>query len=144
MLCAVHHELLAHDRDHGLLVLLDRDRVLDRERRARPARAEADDRAVDDAGELVDVLAVVGAGLADLRAGLDRDRVRAVAREVVAPDARDELPRAPGPVGAQPDRQPAERAVDRKAGALSSPAGAAVGRRTQMVVGPGVSSMPSG
>ena len=64
------------------------DRVLDRERRARTARAEPDDRGVDLAGELVDLLAVARRGLADLRAGLDRDRLRAVAAEVLVPDAR--------------------------------------------------------
>ena len=52
------------------------------------------------------------AGLADLRAGLDRDRLRAVALQVLVPDARDQLPRAPGPVGAQADREAGERPVE--------------------------------
>ena len=58
----------------GFSRCLDDDRVLDRERRARSARAEADDRAVDPVRELVDVLAVVGAGLTDHAAGLDERR----------------------------------------------------------------------
>ena len=108
----VHRELLAHDRDDGLLVLLDRDRVLDRERRARSAGAESDDRGVDLTRELVDLLAVARRGLADLRAGLDRDRLRAVAPQVLVPDARDQLPRAPGPVGAQADREAGQRPIE--------------------------------
>ena len=105
----VHRELLAHDRDDRLLVFLDRDRVLDRERRARSARAESDDRGVDLTRELVDLLAVARRRVADLRAGLDRDRLRAVAAQVLVPDARDQLPRPPRPIGAQADRETGER-----------------------------------
>ena len=112
----VHGELLAHDRDDRLLVLLDGHRVLDRERRARTAGAEADDRGIDLARELFDLLAITRRGLTDLRAGLDRDRLRAVALQVLRPDVRDQLPRSPRPVGAQTDGEARERPLETEGG----------------------------
>ena len=109
---AVHLELLGDDRDDRLLVLLDHDGVLDRERRARSAGAEADDRAVDAVGELVDVLAVVGTGVADHAAGLDQRRARAVAAEVLVPHARDQPPRSPRAVGANADVHAGDRPAE--------------------------------
>jgi hypothetical protein len=70
----MHGELLAHDRNDGLLVLFDRDGILDRERRARTAGTEADDGRIDVLGELVDLLAVTRRRLTDLRAGRSADR----------------------------------------------------------------------
>ena len=95
-----------------LLVLLDRDRVLDRERRARSARAEPDDRAVDAAGELVDVLAVVGAGLADLRAGLDQRSSCAPSRGGTRPRCSRSAATIATPVGADADVQAGERPLE--------------------------------
>ena len=68
----VGRELLGDDRDHRSIALFDRDGVGDRERRARTAGAEPDDREVDRLRELADVAAVGGTGVADLAVGLDR------------------------------------------------------------------------
>ena len=68
----VRGELLGDDRDHRAVVLLDRHRIGDRERRARAAGAETDDGEVDRGRELGDVAAVGRAGVAHLARGLDR------------------------------------------------------------------------
>src|SRR4051812_30095259 len=58
------------------------------------------------------MLAIARRGVANLRAGLDRDRRGAVALEELLPRARDVLPGSPGPIGAQADREARERAIE--------------------------------
>ena len=76
----VHDELLAHDRRRPACSWSSTDdRVLDRERRARAARSEAHHRAVGDARRALRSACGRRSRAAHLRAGLDRDRRRAVA-----------------------------------------------------------------
>ena len=110
-------ELLGDHRDHRSVVLLDRDRVGDGERRARPAGAESDDGEVDRGREVGDVAAVGRAGVADLRVGLDgRDAGDAVGPQALLPVGGDEPPRAPGGVGADAGAQPGDGSVEPEGG----------------------------
>ena len=84
--------------------------------------------------ELVDVLAVVGAGLADLRAGLDRDGARRRRGAGTRPRrSRSAATNASGRRCGCPTCRPASGRSRRKVGARTSPAGVAVGRRTRIV-----------
>ena len=88
---AVGLELGGDDRDRCLRLVLDLDRVGDRVRRARTARTEADERAVDLTREVLDLLLVPLAAVAGLAARVDLDGLRAAGLELLLPVLGDEL-----------------------------------------------------
>ena len=130
---AVRRELVGHHRDHRPLPLLQRDCVGDRERRAGPAGAEAHDAEVDGVGELSDVAAVRGTGLARPGRGSRRSRHRRHRR----PGSRSSQSAAMSRQERQaasvriPARRPGDGPATRKVGAATSTAGGAVGVRIQ-------------
>ena len=135
-LCPCTVELLAYDRDHRLLVLLDRDRVLDRERGARAARAEPDDRARRRRSASSSMCLRSSAPVWPTCAPVSTsDRRRAVAPQVLVPDRSRSAATSATPRSVRmPIVQAGERPVERGTSVRSPrPAGGAVGRRTQIV-----------